>query len=57
VWAAAVAVVSAALILIGVTGLYMWFTRRPERRIGLVLLTINVLFAVILMFTIRQYGP
>src|SRR4051812_23828966 len=34
-WGLAVAVVSTALLLLGVTGLYMWFTRRPERRLGL----------------------
>lgn len=57
VWAAAVALVSAALLLIGATGLYMWFTRRPERRIGLVLLTINVVFAVTVMIMLRRQGP
>jgi hypothetical protein len=56
-WAAAVALVSAALLVIGATGIYMWFTRRPERRIGLVLLTINVVFAVTVMIMLRRQGP
>jgi hypothetical protein len=56
-WAVAVAIVSAALLLVGATGVYMWFTRRPERRIGLVLLTMNVVFAVTLMVMLRRYGP
>jgi hypothetical protein len=56
-WAAAVALVSAALLLLGATGIYMWFTRRPERRIGLVLLTINVAFAMALLVLMRRSGP
>jgi hypothetical protein len=57
VWALAVAIVSAALLLVGATGIYMWFTRRPERRIGLALLGINVAFAVVIMVLLRRAGP
>jgi hypothetical protein len=57
VWAVAVAVVSAALVLLGASGIYMWFTRRPERRIGLLLLAINVVFAITLMALLRMSGP
>ena len=57
VWAVAVAIVSAALLFMGVTGLYMWFTRRPERRIGLVLLGINVVFALAIITLLRRAGP
>jgi hypothetical protein len=57
VWAAAVAVVSAALLLLGLSGLYMWFTRRPERRIGLALLAVNIVFAVIILSLLRRAGP
>jgi hypothetical protein len=57
VWAFAVAIVSTALLLIGVTGLYMWFTRRPERRVGLVLLGINVVFALAIITLLRRAGP
>ena len=56
-WAFAVAIVSAALLLMGVTGLYMWFTRRSERRIGLVLLGINVMFALAIITLLRRAGP
>ena len=56
-WAFAVAIVSAVLLLMGVTGLYMWFTRRSERRIGLVLLGINVMFAVAIITLLRRAGP
>jgi hypothetical protein len=57
VWAFAVAIVSTALLLVGATGIYMWFTRRPERRIGLALLAINVAFAVTIMVMLRLQGP
>jgi hypothetical protein len=56
-WAVAVAVVSAALVLLGSSGIYMWFTRRPERRIGIALLTINVVFAMTLLTLLRISGP
>jgi hypothetical protein len=56
-WAAAVAVVSAALLLLGVSGLYMWFTRRPERRIGLALLAANIVFAITVITLLRRAGP
>jgi len=57
IWAVAVAVVSAALVLLGSSGIFMWFTRRPERRIGLALLTINVVFAMTLLTLLRMAGP
>ena len=56
-WAAGVAVVSAALLLLGASGIYMWFTRRAERRIGLALLAINVVFAMTLLTLLRMSGP
>jgi hypothetical protein len=56
-WAIAVAIVSLGLLLVGATGIYMWFTRRPERRIGIVLLAANVAFAVTLLTLLRSAGP
>jgi len=56
-WAGAVAVVSAALLLVGVSGLYMWFTRRSERRLGIALLAINVIVALTLIVLLRISGP
>lgn len=56
-WAAAVAVVSTALLLLGVSGLYMWFTRRSERALGIALLAVNVIVAVTLMTWLRVSGP
>lgn len=57
VWAAAVALVSTALLLLGVTGLYMWFSRRSERRIGVVLLAVNLAFALTIIVLLRRAGP
>ena len=57
IWAVAVALVSAALLLLGLSGLYMWFTRRAERRAGLALLAANVAFAVAIVILLRRAGP
>ena len=57
VWALAVAIVSAALLVVGLTGLYLWFTRRAERRVGLLLLGINVVFALTVLALVRRAGP
>jgi hypothetical protein len=56
-WGAAVGVVSGALVLLGASGIYMWFTRRPERRIGLVLLTLNAVITIVLLTVMRAAGP
>ena len=56
-WALAVAIVSAALLILGATGVYMWFTRRPERRIGAALLAINIAFALFIIVALRRFGP
>jgi hypothetical protein len=57
VWGAFVALVSAALVLVGISGLYMWFTRRAERRVGVALLAINLIVAVTLIGLLRVQGP
>lgn len=57
VWGMGVAVVSFALLILGATGLYMWFTRRPERRVGAMLLAANLGFALALLVLIRRAGP
>ena len=56
-WGAAVAIVSCALMLVGATGLWMWFLRRTERAIGVVLLAIDLGFALTLIGLIRRAGP
>ena len=56
-WAVFVAVVSLGLLLLGASGIYMWFTRRPERRIGIALLAVNLIFAVTILTLLRTAGP
>jgi hypothetical protein len=56
-WAVFVGVVSLGLLLLGLSGIYMWFTRRPERRIGIALLTVNFIFAVTVLTLLRAEGP
>ena len=56
-WGLAVAMASAALVLMGASGLYMWFTRRSERRIGIALLGINLVFAITVLTLLRLSGP
>lgn len=56
-WGVAVAIVSAARVLVGATGLWMWFVRRSERRSGLLLLAVNLLFALVVLSLMRVQGP
>jgi hypothetical protein len=56
-WGIAVAAVSAALLMVGATGVCMWFIRRSERRSGLVLLAINLTFAIVVLTLMRLQGP
>ena len=56
-WGVAVAVVSASLLGVGLTGLYMWFTRRSERRLGLLVLGLNAAFVIVLLGMMRTAGP
>ncbi len=56
-WGVAVAVVSVALLLLGASGIWMWFVRRSEQRLGIVLLAMNVAIAVGLLVAMRLAGP
>jgi hypothetical protein len=56
-WGVAVAIVSSALLLLGATGIYMWFARRQERVTGAVLLAVNLVVVVGLLIAIRRAGP
>jgi hypothetical protein len=57
IWGVAVAVVSAALVGLGATGLWMWWLRRQERTAGVVLLAANVIFSVAVLAALRAAGP
>lgn len=52
-WGLFVALVSAGLIVIGATGIYLWFKLRAERAIGVVLLAVNLAACVTLLVLIR----
>jgi hypothetical protein len=56
-WAGLVAAVSFAVLLMGATGLWMWFARRQDRIAGIVLLALNLAFAFIVLGLLRQEGP
>lgn len=56
-WGWAVAVVSAALLLVGGTGMAMWFLRRSERRLGALLLALNLAVVMVLLGIMRHAGP
>jgi hypothetical protein len=42
---------------VGATGIYRWFTRRPEPRIGIVMLAVNFVFAITIQALLRAAGP
>jgi len=53
-WGALVAVVSVALIVLGATGVYLWFKLRPERMAGAILLVISLGYSLTLMVLLRM---
>jgi hypothetical protein len=56
-WGWAVAIVSVALLGLGVTGIWMWWLRRQDRMIGVVLLGANLVFSITVLALIRSAGP
>jgi hypothetical protein len=53
IWAIFVVAVSIALILQGLTGIYLWFHFHKERRIGAILLGVNLVYSFGLMVLTR----
>ena len=53
VWAVFVGLVSAILILLSLTGIYLWFKIHSERVIGAILLTLSLGYSLTLMILIR----
>jgi hypothetical protein len=45
--------VSTALILLGLTGIYLWFKLHNERIVGAILLTISLSYSLTLMILLR----
>jgi hypothetical protein len=56
-WALLVGVVSLATIGLATTGIWMWWIRKQERKLGVILLAANLLFSVIVLALIRSAGP
>lgn len=54
IWASTAALVSLALLTLGITGLYLWFQNRSSRRIGGVLMLIGVSIALGLIVSMRS---
>ena len=52
-WGALVGMVSAALILMALTGIYLWFQLHEERVIGAILLSLSLGYSLTLMVLIR----
>ncbi len=53
-WGALVGIVSAGLILLALTGLYLWFYYHEERKIGAALLALNLAYSLTLLVLIRM---
>jgi hypothetical protein len=54
VWAVFVGLVSVALILLSLTGIYLWFKIHSERVIGIILLTLSLGYNLTLIVLIRM---
>ncbi len=53
VWAAALALVAAVLIVLGITGIYMWFKVHSERVTGTVVLGASLAFSLTVIVLLR----
>lgn len=52
-WAALAFFTSAGLLLLGVTGIYLWFAHHEERRIGSVLLGFGLVYGIVTLVLTR----
>ena len=52
-WGWALVIVSVVLLLLGLTGAYLWFRLHNERTIGSVLLAANLIVSLVLMVMLR----
>jgi hypothetical protein len=46
--------VSVAFLLIGATGIYLWFKIHTERTIGIILLSVNLVVSLALLTVMRS---
>lgn len=56
-WGIAAGLVSVALLLVGTSGIVLWFLRRKERLVGGILLAVNLIVAMTLLGLMRVAGP
>jgi len=54
IWAWAAAMVSIALLIMGISGIYLWFKNHKERWIGTALLLAGAAFSIALIISMRQ---
>jgi hypothetical protein len=52
-WAAIVGLVSVGLILLALTGIYLWFKLYKERRVGVILLAVSLCYSLALAIYLR----
>ena len=52
-WGFALGAAAIGLLVLGTSGLYLWFKTYRERRIGIVLLGVNLVFSVVLIAVLR----
>jgi hypothetical protein len=53
-WGWALALVSVAFLLMGATGIYLWFKIHTERTIGIILLSVNLVVSLALLTVMRS---
>jgi len=53
IWAVVVALVSIACAALVTTGVWLWLLRRRERRLGMLLITANLLFSTLVLSLLR----
>ncbi len=57
VWGVLVGLVSLAILVLGATGIWMWWLRRAERRVGMILIAANLAFSLAVLCLMRAAGP
>ena len=57
IWGMLIGFVSLATVLLGATGIWMWWLRRTERKWGLLLIAANLAFSMTVLWMMRAAGP
>jgi hypothetical protein len=56
-WAVLVLLVSLATVVLGASGIWLWWLRRQERTWGLVFIAANLIFSIGILIRLRSMGP